>query len=198
MMVIGQGKMNMDAPCVSRRPPQRRKRCLLALLHAEAGDLEALGMDVLHAKMLRVRPGAAEKRCVRRRAQWKKERQEKAWTGIRCRNMACPGVAGRAGISRAGHEKRRKPCGIRLWKGTPLPFCAAGAAAAGVAPHRGRRRHEGKAKGQIWSILLLKRSLFQRIILAQNVTFARIHTTWRRQPPWCQQSIFNVKLLYLV
>ena len=61
MMVIGQGKMNMDAPCVSRRPPQRRKRCLLALLHAEAGDLEALGMDILHAKMLRVRPGAAEK-----------------------------------------------------------------------------------------------------------------------------------------
>ena len=61
MMVIGQGKMNLDASCVSRRPPQRRKRCLLALLHSEAGDLEALGMDVLHAKMLRVRPDAAEK-----------------------------------------------------------------------------------------------------------------------------------------
>lgn len=118
MMVIGQGKMNLDASCVSRRPSQRRKRCLLALLHSEAGDLEALGMDVLHAKMLRVRPGAAEKRCARRRAQWKKERQEKAWTGIRCRNMACPGVAGRAfhgqamkkggnlAVSASGKERR--------------------------------------------------------------------------------------------
>ena len=188
--------MNLDASCVSRRPSQRRKRCLLALLHAGSGGLEALGMDVLHAKMLRVRPGAAEKRCARRRAQWKKERQEKAWTGVRCRNMAFPGVAGRAGISRAGHEKKAETLRYPPLERNAVAVLRRRRCCG--CPHRGRRRHDGKAIGQIWRMLLLKRSLVQRIILAQNVTFARIHVTWRRQPHWCQQSTFNVKLLYLV
>ena len=46
-----------------------------------------------------------------------------------------------------------------------------------------------------WSILLLKHSLFQRIILAKNVVFARIHATSWRLPPSRQQSNFKVKLL---
>ena len=46
-----------------------------------------------------------------------------------------------------------------------------------------------------WSILLLKHSLFQRIILAKNVVFARIHAISWRLPPSRQQSNFKVKLL---
>lgn len=189
--------MNLDALCVSRRPPQRRKRCLLALLHAGSGGAGSIGNGCSPCENAAGQARRGRKKVC---AQARSVEKGAAGKGLNRHTLPEYGLPGRsrAGISRAGHEKRRKPCGIRLWKGTPLPFCAAGAAAAGVAPHRGRRRHDGKAKGQIWSILLLKRSLFQRIILAQNVTFARIHTTWRRQPPWCQQSTFNVKLLYLV
>ncbi|SCM73622.1 hypothetical protein KL86DES1_21420 [uncultured Desulfovibrio sp.] len=43
--------------------------------------------------------------------------------------------------------------------------------------------------------MLLKHSLFQRIILAKNVVFTRIHATSWRLPPSRQQSNFKVKLL---
>jgi len=38
--------------------------------------------------------------------------------------------------------------------------------------------------------------LFQRIILAKNVIFARIHATSWQLPPSRQQSNFKVKLLW--
>ena len=45
-----------------------------------------------------------------------------------------------------------------------------------------------------WSILLLKHSLFQRIILAKNVVFARIHAASWRLPLSRQQGNFKEKL----
>ena len=44
-------------------------------------------------------------------------------------------------------------------------------------------------------MLLMKHSLFQRIILVKNVFFSRTHATWWWLPPSRQQGRFKVALL---